>query len=280
MKKVMLAVLVAVCGAAVAFGQVFSDFDLRVNGSGDGLIVTGYRGPSTDLIIPATIDGLPVTEIANNAFARNLAIISVQIPQTVRRIGSGVFAGCRNLVRVGIPPSVREFEDAVFKDCENLLDFSFPPFVESVPREMFAGCVRLRQVRLNPGLTRIGDSAFAGTKALARIELPEGLTHIDSGAFGHSGLTDLFLPDSVVAIAYHAFASSNIRKVQFPNNNRLTVGEAAFAQCGNLTSVIIPETVSTIAFEARNRSHVPFYLVSLNSASQVALRRVGYRWDL
>jgi len=279
MKKMTFAVLFAVFGAVLAFGQEFSDFEFRTNGSGDGVIVTGYRGSAPELSVPATIDGLPVIEIANNAFARNLDIVSVRIPQSVTRMGSGVFAGCRNLVRVEVPVSVREFEDAAFKDCENLLEFEFPPFVESVPREMFSGCVSLGQVRLNPGLTRIGESAFAGTRALTAIEFPEGLTHIDGGAFGQSGLTDLFLPASVVAIAYQAFASSNIRTVHFPNNNRLTVGESAFAQCGSLTSVIIPETVSTVDFEARNRNYVPFYLVSLNSASQAALRKVGYRWD-
>ena len=50
----------------------------------DGEItITGYSGSSTDLIIPASINGYPVVAIADNAF-ENSSIVSVSMPKLTR----------------------------------------------------------------------------------------------------------------------------------------------------------------------------------------------------
>ncbi|MBR6206552.1 MAG: leucine-rich repeat domain-containing protein [Oscillospiraceae bacterium] len=71
-------------------------YEIR-NGSA---VVTGYTGSRTDIVIPDTIDGYQVTEIAEGAFAGNAAITSVSIPESVTGIGYGAFRSCTGLAEV------------------------------------------------------------------------------------------------------------------------------------------------------------------------------------
>ncbi|MEI8369477.1 MAG: leucine-rich repeat protein, partial [Planctomycetia bacterium] len=56
-------------------------------------IITGYTGTAAEIIIPASIEGVAVKEIADSAFANHTEIKSVSIPSSVTRIGSNAFSG-------------------------------------------------------------------------------------------------------------------------------------------------------------------------------------------
>ena len=49
------------------------------------------------MVIPDSIDGMPVTEIGDEAFLNNSALTSITVPQTVERIGARAFKGCTRL---------------------------------------------------------------------------------------------------------------------------------------------------------------------------------------
>ena len=50
----------------------------------------GYNGPDKDLVIPAEINGVPVTNIGNGVFSDN-QLTSVTIPNSVTSIGWWAF---------------------------------------------------------------------------------------------------------------------------------------------------------------------------------------------
>ena len=86
----------------IIFGQSnIDDFIFNQNKNGT-ITITGYRGISTDVVIPADIDGIPITEIAASAFVKNFhegysvkddRITSVIIPDSVIIIGNSAFKG-------------------------------------------------------------------------------------------------------------------------------------------------------------------------------------------
>ena len=78
-----------------------------------------YLGGATSVAIPATVNGYPVTAIADNAF-KNSAITSVTIPSTVTDIGWFAFYGCVSLASVTIPDSVAVIHYAAFDACPKL----------------------------------------------------------------------------------------------------------------------------------------------------------------
>jgi hypothetical protein len=65
---------------------------------GSSIMITRYLDNNTALIIPSTIDGLPVTDIDRNAFYRSgdqTRLTSLELPNTVRTIGERAFENNR-----------------------------------------------------------------------------------------------------------------------------------------------------------------------------------------
>ena len=123
-KRWWIAALAAAALTACAFGFAGCNiFDFNTDGSGGGQILPGGNeeepgpGPSTagfeyelsddgtaytvvgiadtettNIVIPATYKGLPVTSIGGSAFVRCSSLTSVTIPNSVTSIGEYAFA--------------------------------------------------------------------------------------------------------------------------------------------------------------------------------------------
>lgn len=87
--------------------------------NGESIAITSYNGDSLDIVIPATIGGLPVTTIADSAFEGS-SIRSVSIPETVKSIGWFAFRGCTSLSGAVIPRPVTAIGYDAFSDCPKL----------------------------------------------------------------------------------------------------------------------------------------------------------------
>src|SRR5215472_11411424 len=101
-KSFVLLVLVTVVGVLVACP---SQAQLTYTTNNDTVTITGYTGTNDDVVIPSTIDGLPVTSIGANAF-QYARINTVTIPSSVTNIGDSAFRNCMSLTSITIPNSV------------------------------------------------------------------------------------------------------------------------------------------------------------------------------
>lgn len=104
-----------------------------------------YTG-SEELTIPETVDGEPVTCIAQNCFAGNDTITTVHLPDTLEEIGSGAFSDCSNLRGIAIPESVKLIGSGAFEDCANLEAIYIPTSVAAIGRNAFRGCRELKHI--------------------------------------------------------------------------------------------------------------------------------------
>jgi hypothetical protein len=128
-------------GTQMADKAVESDFSVSLTADSKGVAITGYTGKARDVVIPATIQGMPVIEITKFAFNSNITslvipegviaikgfdscsyLTSVTLPSTIREIGSTAFIRCSSLQTVNIPRSVTEikFGFSAFTDCPKL----------------------------------------------------------------------------------------------------------------------------------------------------------------
>ena len=72
----------------------------------DHIEITDCDESATEIIIPAEIDGLPVTSIGYCAFYDCTGLTSITIPDSVDSIGESTFEGCSALTKITIPDSV------------------------------------------------------------------------------------------------------------------------------------------------------------------------------
>lgn len=83
--------------------------------------ITGYEGSApSKLVIPESIEGLPVQSIEPMAFMGATSIKEVVIPETCFWIDDYAFAKCSNLEKITLPGSVFMIDEGAFFNCRKL----------------------------------------------------------------------------------------------------------------------------------------------------------------
>ncbi len=94
------------------------DFTYKSNGT--NVTITGYTGSGGAVVIPDTIESLPVTTIGQEAFRNCYALANVTIPDSVITIEDQAFHNCDALTTVTIPDSVTDIGHMAFYTCSSL----------------------------------------------------------------------------------------------------------------------------------------------------------------
>ena len=269
--------------------QTYSE-GLEFAKNGDGYSVTDIGScTDTDIVIPSTYNGKPVTSIGYAAFFDCSNLTSITIPDSVTSIGADAFACCSKLTSIAIPDSVTSIGGSAFYGCSNLTSITIPDSVTSISSAAFSDCSNLTSITVGinntayksldgnlytkdgktllqyaigktvtsftipDSVTSIGDGAFEYCSKLTSITIPDSVTSIDGYAFSDcSSLTIITIPDSVTSIGGWAFEDcSSLTSVTFGENSQLTsIGADAFYGCSNLTSITIPDSVTSIGADA------------------------------
>ena len=176
--------------------------------AGGTYTVTGI-GSVTDsvIVVPSVYEGLPVTAVARSAFAKNVNITAVIMPDSIVTIDSRAFDGCTALTEAVLPNNAT-LGEYVFDGCKNLVKVNLPNSLTSVPRYTFNECHSLAVIEFPSGLKAIGERAFYECKKLVNFAFPNGLERIESNAFsGCHTLTAVNIPTAVKEIGLRAFSN-------------------------------------------------------------------------
>ncbi len=243
-----------------------------------------------EIYIAETYNGLPVKEIAGEAFAYRWWVSNIYLPKTITKIGHGAFNGS------GVKTVYYDIENLPDLDARNWvfypdseteshkqqnIEITFGPHVKRIPGRLFFPQIRepnktprVKAVYFDENCqpTEIGDYAFYQLANLTAITLPDSIKTIGRNAFYGTGIKEIRLPVSCESVLDYAFAYSSLEHVEFPNI-LTTLGENAFnatnisaldlsntkikeipnycfKECLSLVDVYLPSTLETIRSEA------------------------------
>jgi len=198
------------------------------------------------VIIPYTIGGLPVTEIADAAFANCKNITSVSLPDTVKSIGDYAFYFCTGLTGINLSDSLETIGNYAFSNCTSLEALKLPDTVSSIGKYAFEACFALSEFRIPRGITEIREGALSCCANLKSLEIPSSVTVIEDRALYRCiELCDLIYPSSVKTIGNEVFW--HCRKLKMLDvSGAQSIGNGAFEGCKSLISIVLPDNLESI----------------------------------
>lgn len=262
-----------------------SDFKYTVS-NGEATIIDYIGAGKTEITIPNTLGGYPVTTIESNVFWGHHFITGITIGNNIRTIKSGAFEWCTKLQYVNLGSSVKEIDYAAFRNCDVLSSIYIPNSVTSIGAQAFSGCEILNSISIGSGVKTIADDAFSTNPNLTTITVSSSNTNYASmnGVLFNKNVTKLIcfpsgksgsytVPSSIESIGSKAFSEcdkistiifsesltniennafygcDSLQTVMF-NNSLQNIGEYSFYNCKKLNSISLPDSLNEIGQNA------------------------------
>jgi hypothetical protein len=228
---------------------------------------------ATEIVIPDTYEGKPVTQIAKKGFLAGNELQSVAIPPSITSVGSEAFKNCESLTSVYITDLAAwcnvDFEDPtanplyvagnLYVGADNVLDIGvkIPTTVNTIKSYAFTNCV-FRFLEIPENVTSIGDGAFYGCRWMLSPHFSANLESIGAEAFAFcESITSVTLAQEsrLKSIGNGAFKECDIlRTFEMPSGVE-SIGNDAFFRCERLSSIEIPGGVKTVGDRAFRRCY-------------------------
>lgn len=176
--------------------------------------VTGWEHKSTNLSIPSTLKMKgkirKVVAIAPRAFAKDDlgTITDIVLPKYLVEIGEDAFRGS-DIASVEMPNTVKRLGVHAFADCKNLKNVTLSSSLTLIPMGAFSGCEALEELQVPASVKKIADLAFEAS-GLKEMELPMGVEMVGAGAFFNcQQLEKLAFPNSLKRLGVCCFLYCN-----------------------------------------------------------------------
>ena len=209
-----------------------------VSSSYGGVMVYQYNGKSgtyTSLDIPSKIGGQTVTAV-DQSFTHDTDLTSVKLPDTIKSIGSYAFSGCTGLKSFKVPSSVVSIGQGAFAKCSSLTSLTVDSSNKSFCSE-------------NNTIYSKDKKTLVASPVASSVNLPSGLEKIANYAFYYNAnIKSITVPSSVKSIGEGAFGNcDNLTSITFEGSGLTTLGDFAFAYTPNLKEVVLPSSLTTIS---------------------------------
>ena len=184
-----------------------SDFRVELTEDGAGVRVLEYIGTSPNVVIPDTIQGMPVVEVKSNFCGRkhiwtddklrerrdNNSIKKIVYPDTVTSLGDefDLWKGDHNdyvaLEYVKLSKNLKNqvvpyggtFRPFTFTGCEKLKEVIIPDEVSFEEMGSFVGCKSLKKINIPASVKILPSDSFSYCSSLQEIIFPESATTYD-----------------------------------------------------------------------------------------------------
>lgn len=184
-----------------------------------GICIIGTKGRASSIILPETIEELPLVALGDYAFAitqepavslpeeettgaltfqlwtgesltaplpqetETHALLRLALPDTISDIGAYAFMGCAAFKGLRLPEHLNSLSDHIFSGCTSVEKMSLPKNITTIGSYAFFDCRKLTALFLPENITTIGQYAFYNCRALEKINIPESAVRLGTGLF-------------------------------------------------------------------------------------------------
>ena len=231
---------------------------------------------SGELVIPAYINGIPVTEIDSSTFMRNTSITSVTIPSTVKTVGRSAFNRCSSITSINVDSE--SISASAFFGTSSVEKIVIGPNVKTIGPMAFKCTNSADSVTLDlpedGTLTTIDTEAFNGVNIVGELVIPDSVESIRSSAFNNTNITSVKLGSNVKDVSNNAFSNcEQLVSFDYGNSTVTEIKNSCFLGCSALKEIILPETITIIrqnAFDgcvALNEIDIPSSVTQISSSA-------------
>ncbi|MCI1720437.1 MAG: leucine-rich repeat domain-containing protein [Bacteroidales bacterium] len=190
-------------------GELYYNFN-----KGNAMVVKGCGEMDTlrtdyvfsSCVIPASVTynghTYRVTGIGNGAFEGCENLKSVTLPATIINIGEEAFSES-GIVSIVLPNSVKRIGEFCFQDCKSLKTVTLSNSMSYITKQAFMDCEKLMSITIPSSIKSIEYLSLSGT-GLRSINLPNTLQLIGNESLEGSNITSLNIPKSVREIGDYA----------------------------------------------------------------------------
>ncbi|MBX8945910.1 leucine-rich repeat protein [Lysinibacillus sp. K60] len=187
--------------------ELINNTDFQINDNGDGTAsITGYNGTNTDIVIPPSIKGLEVVEIADKAF-KGKEFTSVIVEGNIKRVGKEAFY---NTILNGIKFNGNvDFIDKNGFGSSEIGYFTVEGNVETFGQESFMES-KIGPININGNIGSTEEASFFKTE-IGDIEVEGNWGKIGDESFSDSELGNIIIKGTVNEMGTTTFRESKIK---------------------------------------------------------------------
>lgn len=233
-------------------------------------------------------------------FSDMKSLHAIKLPNSMEIMGQYLFVGCESLTSVTLPKSLKTLPDRTFSSCFNqndnltsiliddsnpyyssdgsalfdkyktkmffavksLREYAIPSSVSEIIQEAFYNCRHLKTLVLPLRLKSVNGHHFSNCDSLYSISVDEKNPYLCSDGsalynkdkselvFVYHTVRKMSIPSSVTKIGDYAFYNcTNLTSIELPSGVT-EIGDYAFYNCTNLSSLTLPSGVKEIGFSA------------------------------
>ncbi len=201
------------------------------------------------------------------------SVANIHLPEKINGIpvidiGQGAFADCTKLQSINIPKSFCRTEDyssiyPPFRNCTNLETVTIDEGATNIPDWMFHGS-GVVNVKMASTVENIGDGAFADCTKLQSINIPKSFCRTEDYSSAYppfrncTNLETVTIDEGATNIPNYMFYRSSAKIIKVPRSIVL-IGKKSFKYCVNLVLYCYP---LSIAYTHAIENNIPYKLLS------------------